>query len=56
MLLQSHNGLPQKDGDGKPLYDYQQIIFDSLDGGSKHLWIKKATGLGRIWNIEEHKR
>jgi hypothetical protein len=38
-------GLPQKDGDDKPLFDYQQIIFDSLDH-SKHLWIKKATGLG----------
>ena len=40
-------GLPQKDGDDKPLYDYQQKIFDSLvDGGNRHLWIKKATGLG----------
>ena len=41
-------GLPQKDGVDKPLYDYQQIIFDSLvtQSGSKHLWIKKATGLG----------
>jgi hypothetical protein len=27
-------GLPQKDGNDKPLYDYE------------HLWIKKATGLG----------
>jgi hypothetical protein len=47
-------GLPQKDGIDKPLYDYEEIIFDSLvtdDGntnsyGNKHLWIKKATGLG----------
>jgi len=23
-------GLPQKDGNDKPLYDYEQIIFDSL--------------------------
>ncbi|HJT47927.1 MAG TPA: hypothetical protein VJ729_07065 [Nitrososphaeraceae archaeon] len=23
-------GLPQKEGNDKPLYDYQQIIFDSL--------------------------
>ncbi|MFL6331084.1 MAG: hypothetical protein ACJ705_08730, partial [Nitrososphaeraceae archaeon] len=38
-------GLPQKDGIDKPLYDYEQIIFDSLDN-NKHLWIKKATGLG----------
>ena len=33
-------GLPQKDGNDKPLYDYQQIIFDSLDN-NKYLWIKK---------------
>ena len=41
-------GLPQKNANDKPLYDYQQIIFDSLAAqtGSKHLWIKKATGLG----------
>jgi hypothetical protein len=41
-------GLPQKDGIDKPLYDYQQIIFDSLisKNNNKHLWIKKATGLG----------
>ena len=34
-------GLPQKDRNDKPLYDYQQIIFDSLVDGNKHLWIKK---------------
>ena len=36
-------GLPQKDGDDKPLYDYEEIIFDSLIGSAKdkHLWIKK---------------
>jgi hypothetical protein len=41
-------GLPQKDGNDKPLYDYQRMIFDSLatQDGNKHLWIKKATGLG----------
>jgi hypothetical protein len=43
-------GLPQKDGDDKPLYNYEQIIFDSLvtqnGNDNKHLWIKKATGLG----------
>jgi hypothetical protein len=48
-------GLPQKDGIDKPLYDYEGIIFDSLvtqngndnySSGNKHLWIKKATGLG----------
>jgi len=43
-------GLPQKNGDDKPLYDYEQIIFDSMvdqiGSSNKHLWIKKATGLG----------
>src|SRR6187431_1361391 len=41
-------GLPLKDGNDKPLYEYEQIIFDSLttQNGNKHLWIKKATGLG----------
>jgi hypothetical protein len=41
-------GLPQKDGNDKPLYDYEQAIFDALvtHNGNKHLWIKKATGLG----------
>ena len=43
-------GLPQKDRNDKPLYDYEQIIFDSLvtqngNANNKHLWIKKATGL-----------
>jgi hypothetical protein len=41
-------GLPQKDGIDKPLYDYERTIFDSLvtQNSNKHLWIKKATGLG----------
>jgi hypothetical protein len=41
-------GLPQKEETDKPLYDYQQIIFESLvaQNGNRHLWIKKATGLG----------
>jgi hypothetical protein len=43
-------GLPQKNGDDKPLFDYEQIIFDTLvtqnSNNNKHLWIKKATGLG----------
>jgi len=42
-------GLPQKDGIDKPLYDYEEIICNSLIGEQltrKHLWIKKATGLG----------
>jgi hypothetical protein len=43
-------GLPQKDENDKPLYDYEKILFDSLaltrNDNEKHLWIKKATGLG----------
>ena len=52
-------GLPQKKGVDKPLYDYEKTVFDSLAASSsfdtqnsntnssnKHLWIKKATGLG----------
>jgi hypothetical protein len=41
-------GLPSKDTVEKPLYDYEQIIFDSLvtQNSNKHLWIKKAAGLG----------
>ncbi|HJT48286.1 MAG TPA: DEAD/DEAH box helicase family protein [Nitrososphaeraceae archaeon] len=41
-------GLPQKDGIDKPLYDYQKILFEFLvsQNNNKHLWIKKATGLG----------
>jgi hypothetical protein len=42
-------GLPQKDTNDKPLYDYEQIIFDSLftenGNANKYIWIKKATGL-----------
>ena len=40
------------DGGDKPLYDYEKIIFESLvthvgnTSYSKHLWMKKATGLG----------
>jgi hypothetical protein len=53
-------GLPTKENKGKPIYDYEKIIFDSLSSSiiisndgtttsrnyNKHLWIKKATGLG----------
>ena len=48
-------GLPQKDGNDKPLYDYEQIIFDSLvtqtsntnSSNNKHLW-KKSN---RTWYL-----
>jgi hypothetical protein len=41
-------GLPQKDGIEKPFYDYEKIVFVSIvtQNSNKHLWIKKATGLG----------
>ncbi len=51
-------GLPEKNTIDKPLYDYEKMVFDSLivspydtkksnsNSSNKHLWIKKATGLG----------
>jgi hypothetical protein len=38
-------GLPQKNVIAMPLFDYEQLLFDTLQS-NKHLWIKKATGLG----------
>jgi len=34
-----------KDGVEKPLFDYERKIFEALQS-HKHVWIKKATGLG----------
>ena len=50
-------GLPTKERVEKPIFDYQKILYDALltsnnynslnhDFKHKHLWIKKATGLG----------
>ena len=50
-------GLPKKDGTEKPIFDYQKILYDALlipdivnsqrhGFKHKHLWAKKATGLG----------
>jgi hypothetical protein len=48
-------GLPLKDKVEHPIYDYEKILYDSLltitnyhsnDFKEKHLWVKKATGLG----------
>jgi hypothetical protein len=50
-------GLPTKDGLEKPIFDYQELLYYALlspdicnplnhDFKDKHLWIKKATGLG----------
>ncbi len=50
-------GLPTKGTRGKPIFDYQKLLYDNLlipninnplkhDFKDKHLWVKKATGLG----------
>jgi hypothetical protein len=39
------NGLPQKNGQTFPLFDYEQLLYNELQQ-HKHIWIKKATGLG----------
>ena len=44
-------GLPTKDKKEYPLFDYEKILYDSLISVNgtfkdKHLWVKKATGLG----------
>jgi hypothetical protein len=50
-------GLPTKDGLEKPIFDYQELLYEALlssdfcnplnhDYKDKRLWIKKATGLG----------
>jgi hypothetical protein len=49
--------LPTKDGLEKAIFDYQELLYEALlsqdfcnplnhDFKDKHLWIKKATGLG----------
>ena len=37
--------LPKKNGQDKPFFDYEKLLFDVLQQ-HKHIWIKKATGLG----------
>jgi terminase large subunit-like protein len=50
-------GLPTKDGIKKSIFDYEKLLYDSLqlpefynaskhNFKHKHLWVKKATGLG----------
>jgi hypothetical protein len=50
-------GLPTKEGLEKPIFDYQELLYEALlspdfcnplnhDFKDKHLWIKKAIGLG----------
>jgi hypothetical protein len=38
-------GLPEKNGVQYPLFDYEKLLYDELQR-HKHVWIKKATGLG----------
>jgi hypothetical protein len=45
--------LPKKNDKEFPMFDYQKIVYDTLllsneknDFRNKHLWVKKATGLG----------
>ena len=38
-------GLPQKNGKLCPLFDYEELVYDTLQN-YKHVWVKKATGLG----------
>jgi hypothetical protein len=38
-------GLPNKNAQEKPFFDYEKTVFDTLQQ-HKHIWIKKATGLG----------
>ena len=50
-------GLPKKETVEKPIFDYERLLYDSLLDNNysnilnhnfkhKHLWVKKATGLG----------
>lgn len=44
-------GLPTKDKKELPLFDYEKLLYDTLMSidksfKDKHLWVKKATGLG----------
>lgn len=44
-------GLPSKHGKPLPMFDYEMLLYDMLfqtnnSHKDKHLWIKKATGLG----------
>ena len=37
-------GLPKKNMQDKPLFDYEKMVFDNLQL-HRNVWIKKATGL-----------
>ena len=51
MLFNHVCGLPTKDKKEYPMFDYEKLLYDSLltnerSFKDKHLWVKKATGLG----------
>jgi len=39
-------GLPLKNDEEHPLYDYEKEIFDGLELKDRHLWVKKSRGIG----------
>jgi hypothetical protein len=59
-------GLPRKDGIEKSIFDYEKLLYGSLltpefynpskhSFKHKHLWVKKATGLG-VTEFMSHSR
>ena len=38
-------GLPQKNGQEYPLFDYEKLVIDAIEN-NQHIWIKKARGIG----------
>ena len=38
-------GLPQKNGQEYPLFDYEKFVIDAIEN-NQHIWIKKARGIG----------
>ena len=57
MLQSYHRTYQRKDGREKSIFDYEKLLYDSLllpefynpskhNFKHKHLWVKKATGLG----------
>ena len=38
-------GLPEKNDEEHPFYDYEKEMFDKFETG-KHIWIKKSKGIG----------
>lgn len=38
-------GLPKKDGNEYPLFDYEKMLYNAL-AYHKYVWVKKASGLG----------